>query len=268
MNDDKSGANKPDKCEHKKWHYIHGNFSLKGYCIDCGQTLDKLDKLDKSGAENVKSFEAMRDEAADKYQDEDFKQNPNGYTVATYVNRGTAFEAGANWARQYFEAKLNDAETKLACVLVHHRKLETQLRETQERADALQLKYNEYSSSYEKLHAHSETLEKELLAAEVQLRQCGIGFYETQAKLAERDAEIERLKEQWKLNARSCMCAKYTEQITALTAASEGLVEALEFYIKRCGLLLAADITDEERKNNFTGYLGIKAIAKWREARK
>ena len=40
---------------------------------------------------------AARDKAADKYQQDDFALNPNGYTVAPYVNRettATAFCAG------------------------------------------------------------------------------------------------------------------------------------------------------------------------------
>lgn len=45
--------------------------------------------------------------AAAEYRDNDFKMNPNGYTVAPYVNEDTvsdAFEAGAEWRdRQILE---------------------------------------------------------------------------------------------------------------------------------------------------------------------
>lgn len=47
------------------------------------------------------TFEQMVEEAAQKYQDEDFKNNPDGYHVAPYVNNettSTAFEAGAKFA--------------------------------------------------------------------------------------------------------------------------------------------------------------------------
>ncbi len=125
---------------------------------------------DKSGAENVKSFEALANEAASICDPK--PHNGKDFWSDTHVEN--AFLEGANWAREYFEAKqstivqqlqrmeaklaeanaladeacagrdqwrsthlklkaaeakLNDAETKLACVLVHHGKLETQLAE-------------------------------------------------------------------------------------------------------------------------------------------
>lgn len=46
-------------------------------------------------------FERELEKAAEQYRDADLKQNPNGYTVAPYVNEettSTAFEAGARWA--------------------------------------------------------------------------------------------------------------------------------------------------------------------------
>ncbi len=177
--DDKSGADQPDKCEHKKWHYIHGNFSLKGYCIDCGQTLDKLDK---SGAENVKSFESALDEAA--YSD-NFEGSVSGFIT------------GANWARQYFEAKLIEQ-------LAHKR----------------------------------GTINQDL-----------------KAKLAERDAEIEKLR------AENVVIYKVVRENEKLTAASEALVEALEKYTEH-----------ETYKANVGDYVPVSialgAIAKWREAKK
>ena len=46
-------------------------------------------------------FEKELDERSTEYAREDFKNNPDGYTVAPYVNAETtpmAFEAGAHWA--------------------------------------------------------------------------------------------------------------------------------------------------------------------------
>ena len=44
------------------------------------------------------SDQELRDKLASEYRDEDFKQNPNGYTVAPYVNDETVAEAfSAGW---------------------------------------------------------------------------------------------------------------------------------------------------------------------------
>lgn len=53
---------------------------------------------------NGGEFKSACDDAATAYRDEDFKNNPDGYTVAPYVNDATtamAFEAGAIWSRRY-----------------------------------------------------------------------------------------------------------------------------------------------------------------------
>lgn len=47
-------------------------------------------------------YERRRNKAASEYRDEDFRNNPRGYTVSYHVNSDTtsnAFIAGADWAR-------------------------------------------------------------------------------------------------------------------------------------------------------------------------
>ncbi len=40
----------------------------------------------------MKTLQDIRDEEANKYRDENFKGNPNGYTVTPYVNEDTTWE--------------------------------------------------------------------------------------------------------------------------------------------------------------------------------
>ena len=49
------------------------------------------------------TFPESLEQAAEEYRNADFKDNPNGYTVAPYVNEWVtfeAFQAGARWALQ------------------------------------------------------------------------------------------------------------------------------------------------------------------------
>lgn len=58
------------------------------------------------------TYTEARDRASEAYKDEDFKNNPDGYTIAPYVNAETtaiAFEAGSDWGSKYV---LESAEVK------------------------------------------------------------------------------------------------------------------------------------------------------------
>lgn len=66
---------------------------------------------------------ALIEQAASEYQDADFRQNPDGYTVATYCNEettSTAFEAGVAWR----DSNLNPKVLKLVEALkqIAHKK--------------------------------------------------------------------------------------------------------------------------------------------------
>ncbi len=57
----------------------------------------------------MKTLQEIRDEASAKYRDEDFKNNPNGYTVAPYVNEettATAFDAGFDSATKHLSGEI------------------------------------------------------------------------------------------------------------------------------------------------------------------
>lgn len=67
-----------------------------------------------------KELENHMNEAADKYRDDDFKRNSNGYTVAPYCNEDTtslAFKEGATWMYQTMLSRANEEFVeKLAAV--------------------------------------------------------------------------------------------------------------------------------------------------------
>lgn len=53
-------------------------------------------------------FEKARGEASQKFQDAEFKLNPNGFTVAPYVNSTfimECFDQGADWAYEWLDYK-------------------------------------------------------------------------------------------------------------------------------------------------------------------
>lgn len=64
------------------------------------------------------SYESERDEAADAYGEEDLKNNPNGYSISRHCNdwvTPAAFEAGADWSRDYWLKRTEVLVEALEC---------------------------------------------------------------------------------------------------------------------------------------------------------
>lgn len=80
-------------------------------------------------------YTKSRDEAAEKYRDEDFKKNPDGYTIAPYVNDETteiAFRAGADWANNQARVDIEQLKAQLQMTnsnWPHEKKLHDKLAE-------------------------------------------------------------------------------------------------------------------------------------------
>ena len=68
-------------------------------------------------AELPESLRETCEKLANEYRDEDFKNNPNGYTVAPYVNEyttSTAFDSGFTACYQALLPRINELEREVA----------------------------------------------------------------------------------------------------------------------------------------------------------